>query len=126
MPVKPHVWTEPQKAWVAALRSGEYTQGKGALKNTSGGHCCLGVACAISGMGAFNSAGQFFLTGEFYHHSAVLPPPVKEWLGLVSEAGGLSYPSVGSLSLRNDTCDWTFTDIANFIEECPERVFESS
>ena len=34
--------------WVRDLVSGNYTQGKGALKMQSGGstkHCCLGVAC---------------------------------------------------------------------------------
>lgn len=29
--------------WLAALRSGEYTQGRYCLRDTSGGYCCLGV-----------------------------------------------------------------------------------
>lgn len=38
--------------WVAALRSGKYTQGKGRLKTvTAKGptYCCLGVLCSIRG-----------------------------------------------------------------------------
>lgn len=36
--------------WVAALRSGKYEQDSGALFSpSSGGYCCLGVACHISG-----------------------------------------------------------------------------
>lgn len=34
--------------WVAALRSGNYTQTKGVLKDDTG-YCCLGVLCAIQG-----------------------------------------------------------------------------
>lgn len=35
--------------WVAALRSGEYRQGKGWLHN-NGTYCCLGVACKVVGI----------------------------------------------------------------------------
>lgn len=37
---------EVKARWVAALRSGEYKQIKGALKR-EGGHCCLGVLCDL-------------------------------------------------------------------------------
>lgn len=33
-----------KKAWIEALRSGEYTQGKRALCRRDGSFCCLGVA----------------------------------------------------------------------------------
>ncbi len=37
--------------WLAALRSGEYIQGQGALRTDLDGHnssyCCLGVACSL-------------------------------------------------------------------------------
>lgn|SRR5574343_435463 len=41
------------KDWLKALRSGKYKQGEGYLKKeTSDGpeHCCLGVACELSGL----------------------------------------------------------------------------
>lgn len=37
---------EVKAKWVAALRSGEYPQGKGAL-NRDGKFCCLGVLCDV-------------------------------------------------------------------------------
>jgi len=38
---------EDKAKWVAALRSGQYTQGRGELKDYYGCFCCLGVACEI-------------------------------------------------------------------------------
>src|SRR5579864_8820013 len=37
---------ECKKMWIAALRSGQYKQGKGALSSESG-FCCLGVALDV-------------------------------------------------------------------------------
>lgn len=34
--------------WVKALRSGEFKQGIGALKDKNNNYCCLGVLCAIA------------------------------------------------------------------------------
>lgn len=42
---------EANLSWVAALESGEYTQGTGTLKNLDGSFCVLGVACDLSGTG---------------------------------------------------------------------------
>lgn len=36
--------------WTDALRSGEYKQGKYALRNTRNEFCCLGVACDLLGI----------------------------------------------------------------------------
>lgn len=33
--------------WLTALRSGEYKQGKFALRDSEGGYCCLGVLCDV-------------------------------------------------------------------------------
>jgi hypothetical protein len=38
---------ELKTKWVEALRSGEYDQGKNALKSTDGSFCCLGVLCDL-------------------------------------------------------------------------------
>lgn len=34
--------------WVKALRSGEFKQGIGGLKDKNNNYCCLGVLCAIA------------------------------------------------------------------------------
>lgn len=39
---------ELKTRWLAALRSGEYSQVRGTLKNRDG-YCCLGVLCEIAG-----------------------------------------------------------------------------
>jgi hypothetical protein len=39
--------------WLAALRSGEYVQGSGLLRQTVGDtpkYCCLGVLCQVAGL----------------------------------------------------------------------------
>ena len=35
------------ETWVAALRSGEYKQGRKSLKKLDGTYCCLGVKCDL-------------------------------------------------------------------------------
>lgn len=39
-----------KEEWVTALRSGEYRQGKGFLRNSDDEYCCLGVLCDLAGM----------------------------------------------------------------------------
>lgn len=53
--------------WIAALRSGEYKQGKFYLEH-NGGYCCLGVACKIAGAEA--------KSGTSYIHCDVHEVPV--------------------------------------------------
>lgn len=43
---------EYEEKWVAALRSGKYLQGQGALRQLVNGelrYCCLGVLCDVAG-----------------------------------------------------------------------------
>lgn len=44
------ITAEQKKAWLAALRSGEYEQGVYELRRESK-YCCLGVACEVFGPG---------------------------------------------------------------------------
>lgn len=53
-----------RKRWVAALRSGEYRQTRGELRDAAG-FCCLGVACDISGTGKWD--------GPYYRPRRGLP-----------------------------------------------------
>lgn len=41
---------ELKAKWVKALRSGEYRQGRGTLRDTEGRYCCLGVFCVVAGI----------------------------------------------------------------------------
>lgn len=50
---------ENAKAWVAALRSGEWAQAKRMLRNVKDGHCsfcCLGVASEMSKLGEWEGS----------------------------------------------------------------------
>ena len=90
--------------WVAALRSGEYTQGQEGLQ-TEQGYCCLGVACNLymqeTGLGRWlppvvweednedndesdSHQDRFysFESDNITMDSFTLPHLVKDWLGM--------------------------------------------
>lgn len=103
---------EIKAQWTAALRSGDYTQGVGALKS-NGGFCCLGVLCDLhtkAGLGKWN--------GRYYGNRIdLLPEFVAEWADLPIS------PVVDNMLLvdLNDGVDGyeqrTFAQIADLIEE---------
>lgn len=49
---------ELKAKWIAALRSGEYRQGRHALRKADGSYCCLGVLCEVAGV-KLDVAGEF-------------------------------------------------------------------
>jgi hypothetical protein len=104
--------------WVAALRSGEYKQGRMFLNNGEGSMCCLGVLCDMyakdhpeavwkpdpqgAGLGLDTSGHDMTV------NSAMPPKTVVEWAGL--EGVHLQY-----YSAKNDGgCD--FETIADLID----------
>jgi hypothetical protein len=119
-----HIWTKPQKEWVAALRSGKYKQGRKKLKDGDR-FCCLGVACAIYGKGEFNPDDSFGTERD----KSELPSSVCNWLKIKSNLGDYSFISGegieidGTLACLNDDYGLTFYQIADFIEEYPEHIF---
>jgi hypothetical protein len=107
--------------WVTALRSGEYAQGRGRLRQlgAAGGtlHCCLGVLCelaAAEGVAEYRY-GLFYGTSTQVEtgFGGVLPYDVKEWAGLTS-----ADPLVDGrlLSVWNDGERLSFEAIAEKIE----------
>ena len=114
------------KKWVAALRSGDYRQGKGALL-TNEGYCCLGVACALYIHEGLGTAIEILGDPTAGH----LPEVVKEWLNLSTRSGAYDGPEhrdtyglTTSTWLVNDN-DYgkTFSEIADIIESEPEGLF---
>lgn len=91
--------TKEQKAtWVAALRSGDYEQCRGELKNREGAYCCLGVAHEV-------------LVGPIEYGSiayAALEPLVGRSLTREDPAGALVY--------LNDSQGKSFAEIADYVE----------
>lgn len=121
---KEHVNQELLKEWVAALRSGEYAQGKKRL-NQGGKFCCLGVLCELT-------AERLQLQREvsdgdtgYNENFTVLPEPVAELIGFLTGGGGVWYnPLVElapefltetSLAELNDS-GFSFNQIADVME----------
>jgi hypothetical protein len=81
---------EIKEQWVRALRSGQYTQGKDALKISYAGkdsYCCLGVLCDIAVKSGAVDEPVKLADGWAYgddHDSSwsSLPRKVVEWAGL--------------------------------------------
>lgn len=114
------------RTWVEALRSGEYQQGKGhlAFENT---FCCLGVACELAVKDGIpvkvedlpdrNSEGIKGTCRHYDGNDAVLPPAVRDWLGLEARDPYADYNGERhKLSKLNDDGGFNFNDIADIIE----------
>ena len=103
---------EVKQAWVEALRSGEYNQGKGLLRHpVRDNYCCLGVLCDLHA----KETGDVWEDGfKYKFESMILPQEVRDWAGLSS-----SNPEAGdtSLAYANDNGGKDFNAIANLIEK---------
>jgi hypothetical protein len=113
--------------WIAALRSGEYEQGEGALRQEfvdigESLYCCLGVLCDLYAKSVENSPA--WTSGDASEHirryggrESYPPYFVMEWAGLDSEEGAYTRNDGGwsSLAELNDR-GRTFEEIASIIE----------
>ncbi len=107
-----------KRAWLVALRSGEYTQGKGQLRRGSE-FCCLGVLCDLHARAGFgNWAGEGYGT-RYDGDQDGLPATVRAWAGIAER-----YPVVNDqdITILNDGDDGfaikahSFADMADLIE----------
>jgi len=103
---------EIKQKWIAALRSGEYKQGIGAL-HYDGLFCCLGVLCDLhckETNGEWKGEGK---SQTYLNEQDILPSEVFHWAEL-----GLKSPfvSTGQLAKLNDMGK-TFETIADLIEK---------
>lgn len=122
---------ENAKKWVAALRSGEFEQGRFRLQIAGEKYCCLGVACELyrreTGEGQWKQYNDYrhgeckmFSVPKEDECIAGLPHIVKDWLSLSSKTGTTDFN--GSLTNKNDFGS-TFDDLASLIESEPEGLF---
>lgn len=132
---------ENKRLWVAALRSGEFEQGKGAMCVTMSEKqgriarffrlkpkitkkfCCLGVACEVA------MRNGVYLNTRRNHKGEVievlyngigwtLPTSVMKWLGVSSTNPIISNNNnIIDAAHANDYLDWDFAKIADAIEE---------
>jgi hypothetical protein len=105
---------EIKAKWVAALRSGEYKQASGVLRDSSNRFCCLGVLCNLHAQSHPKVAAGQIDPQWYLDQSKCLPPVVERWAN-ISEAAQTE------LAKRNDGAAGrkrhTFAEIADYIEE---------
>lgn len=103
----------------AALRSGEYPQGRGCLRN-SDGYCCLGVLTEVAIANGLQgvSVSQGRVGWNYNGESALLLQAVADWYGLDSDDPALRAPDGTRTSCieANDCCEWNFDQIADALE----------
>lgn len=114
------MYPEIKAAWVAALRSGEYTQGRGLLLQiTPEGNplfCCLGVLCDLAikaGQAkAWQTSTQSIGSKTCDEATAHLPAVVAKWAGVNAS------PKIDGSTLVhwNDEERADFNKIADLIE----------
>lgn len=129
---------EIKARWLAALRSGEYVQGRDSLRRDlwtpasapgemTDAFCCLGVLCDLAareGVVEWDGTDVRYTfpqnaRGECWENN-VLPLPVMVWAGLAEDnprvacnVGGYTSANVATL---NDEHGFTFGEIADCIE----------
>lgn len=110
------------QAWVDALRSGAYKQGRTRLR-IGDTYCCL-VACDLyrktTGVGEWGADDAFLIGGGTY--PGILPLAVTQWLGLRRRDSAFERGERQQLSALNDH-GATFDRIADIIESQPEGLF---
>ena len=111
-----------KKLWIDALRSGDYKQTDGQLRDANG-FCCLGVLCNIHAQEHPEIASNQTDPEKYLGSSGFLPKEVVEWAGLDDVAikesyseWSIYYDDCSSLHEENDE-GTSFLDISDIIEE---------
>lgn len=107
---------ERLRMWVAALRSGEYTQGQEVLHhNDTDTWCCLGVACDVARKNGLTLETEIADSGVevFDECHEYLPGSVQQWFGLPKCNPEFSETPA---SEWNDDREASFDEIADNIE----------
>ena len=109
------------KLWVAALRSGEYEQGIGRLRNKLDRYCPLGVLCQLYYL-ATGKLKPELCAGRYWYANRLgsLPDAVRDWAELETDMG--AYDD-GSIVILSDRENKSFSEIADIIESEPPGLF---
>lgn len=100
--------------WVKALRSGDYQQGRYALRDDSDKFCVLGVLCNLHAQANPEFAAKQKYKRRYGGYTGGLCSEVVEWAGMNSSNGTL--PDARVLSHLNDA-GLGFDYLANLIEK---------
>jgi hypothetical protein len=119
-------YAERRERWAQALESGKYAQAAYQLRSANG-YCCLGVACDLyikEQGGEWEPMKREPGSYQFKTATAVLPPSVKNWLG-IRDQGGRYGGGAWSLTSANDDGK-SFAEIAAIIRAAPEGLFDDA
>jgi hypothetical protein len=119
VPIKGRTMNDNMRKVLVALRSGEYEQGVEALQ-CGNAYCCLGVMCAVYER---ETGAEIKRTERGHIEGDDLDDQegVAEWVGLAPYKSGASNPQ-GALIDLNDDENYTFSQIADFIESEPRGL----
>jgi len=115
----PKMNPEIKALWVKALRSGDYAQTDGCLRNEHG-YCCLGVLSDVcrpitGGEWAADKSGSNMFT--MFSECSLLPVPVMNTAGLTEAHPLVLFDGQETpLAVINDKVRLPFTAIADLIE----------
>ncbi len=118
-----------QAKWIAALRSGEYKQAKGCLRDRdSGGYCCLGVAALlVKGQDEadefFNGYGNLTDYGDSDYSDVQRAFGFRDPGGKFANGVTLDNMEIWSFAGANDVFGLTFEQIADLAEKNPDICF---
>jgi len=106
-----------KKEWVDALRSGEYKQTKGVLKDKDS-FCCLGVLCDIHS----KETGEEWEEDTYFVEVGELPERVVSWAELTGFNPSNPLVKVNDITKRISLAELNdggkiFDEIADIIEE---------
>lgn len=114
---------EIKALWLTALRSGEFPQAIGALKNDKG-NCCLGVLCEVAVRNEVIPEVEYSEEwNNFYYVSMAYdctpPDAVTKWAGLFNNDNPEVIYNGECVTLidLNDSFKLSFLEIADIIEE---------
>lgn len=117
------------KKWVEALRSGDYKQGKSALRtvgqNGKTSFCCLGVLCNLHAQAHPQIARTQTHPEVYLGEMEFLPREVMEWAGMKTYDGSYgeetAYGQEDDLTQDNDS-GLSFKRIATIIEKHADEL----
>lgn len=110
---------EVKARWVAALRSGEYKQGKEFLRY-GGRFCCLGVLCDLHSLDTGTQWGSKGYAASYCGHAMGFPNEVADWAGMSDSYGAGPYLQINGnpwQAAHHNDYGRSFAEIADAIEK---------
>lgn len=115
-----------KQEWIDALRSGEYEQGKGSLRDRDQRYCCLGVLCDLAVKHGVIQAPTYYEDVDqpesfglyiYEGQGGLLPQSVVQWSGLSNNTGGFGDKFQRQTLVDMNDGGASFETIADIIED---------